>query len=184
MCNPPNFRVIREMPQVGYQRAPPLPTVVSHAFCLGTAPQGSQHGGTWQDHLPGSPALVFRLRSCLLPSPPSFYSHRTFCYCLLPRDQRAIIPNPSQSGNQNTTQRELHALDELERHRFQDLKTTLHLWVRKDEVTGSGSQVMAVVFTGPETKSPSSGPARLTPLGSAQKAPSPCPSWVWGMLRL
>jgi len=145
----------------------PLPTVVSPAFCLGTAPQGCQHRGSWQDHLPGSLALVFRLRSRLLPSPPSDYSHRTLCCCLLPRGQRAIIRKPSQSGNQNATQRQRHALDELERHRFGDPETTLHLRVRKDRVTGSRSQVIAVVFTGPEAKSP-----------LVQHSPHP-----WGLLR-
>ena len=98
-----------------------------------------------RDHLPGSPALVFRLRSHHHPSPPSFYSHRTLCCCLLPKDQCAIIPNPSQSGNQNTTQRELHALDELERHGFGDPETTpssssLERWSDRLKVTGhSGS---------------------------------------------
>ena len=123
----------------------PLATVMSPAFCLETTPQGCQHRGSWQDHLPGSPALVFRLRSHHHPSPPSFYSHRTLCCCLLPRDQCAIIPNPSQSGNQNTTQRELHALDELERHGFGDPETTpssssLERWSDRLKVTGhSGS---------------------------------------------
>ena len=88
---------------------------------------------------------MFRLRSHHHPSPPSFYSHRTLCCCLLPRDQCAIIPNPSQSGNQNTTQRELHALDELERHGFGDPETTpssssLERWSDRLKVTGhSGS---------------------------------------------
>lgn len=168
--------------RLGTTGSQPLATVMSPAFCSETTPQGCQHRGSWQDHLPGSPALVFRLRSHHRPSPPSFYSHRTLCCCLLPRDQHAIIPNPSQSGNQNTTQREQHALDELERHGSGDPETTLHLWVWKDGVTSSGSQVIAVVFMGPEAKSPSSGPAWSTPLGSAQKAPSSSASWVPGVL--
>lgn len=49
-------------------------------------------------------------------------------------------------------------------------------------MTSSRSQVIAVVFIGPEAKCPSSGPAWSTPLGSAQKAPSPSPSWVQGVL--
>lgn len=125
---------------------------------------------------------MFRLRSHHHPSPPSFYSHRTLCCCLLPRDQCAIIPNPSQSGNQTQLRESCTPWMSWKGMDLGIQKPPLHLQVWKDGVTGSRSQVIAVVFTRPEAKSPSSGPAWSTPLGSAQKAPSPSPSWVRGVL--
>ena len=89
---------------------------------------------------------------------------------------------PARVETKTQLKRERHALDELERHGSGDPATTLHLWVWKDGVTSSGSQVIAVVFMGPEAKSLSSGPAWSTPLGSAQKVPSSSASWVRGVL--